>query len=64
MSTQELAPADAVDGRIMVDVSREYGMGAGAVKGALRFDAPSSEEECETRADEAALEARRRAAQE
>lgn len=57
----DLIDADEVPGEAMDEVAREYGMGAGAVKGALQFQPPASDADCTSEADEAALEARRRA---
>lgn len=56
-----LAAPDEVGAEVLDEVAREYGMGAGAVKGALSIDAPAHPDEVESEADEAALEARRRA---
>jgi Rod binding domain-containing protein len=56
-----LIAAGEVPGEVMDEVAREHGLGAGAVKGALQFQPPASAEDCTSEADEAALEARRRA---
>lgn len=54
-----LADPEDVDGATMHDIGQQFGVGAGAVKGALRFEPPDSEADVESTADEAALEARR-----
>ncbi len=59
----DLAAPEDVPAETMDEVAREYGMGAGAVKGSLAFMDEGEAVEADSEADEAALEARRRAAQ-